>query len=123
MLCCAGSRRDQQQAFFIGGSPELQDVSYVAVPKDHKGTVLNKYGYKTQSSGNVKVGLPAGSACCFVLERPERLMSDPAAPGSSELAGTLISCCLHTQASHICLIYAGACAHGAASRGSRRSIT
>jgi hypothetical protein len=52
----AGSRRDQQQAYFIGGSEELQDMTYMAVPGGHKGSVLNKYGYKTQTSGNVKVG-------------------------------------------------------------------
>lgn len=51
----AGSRRDQQQAYFIGGSEELQDMTYMAVPSGHKGSVLNKYGYKTQTSGNVKV--------------------------------------------------------------------
>jgi hypothetical protein len=55
--CATGRRRDQQQAFFIGGSEELQDLTYMAVPRDHKGPVLNKYGYKTQASGNVKVGM------------------------------------------------------------------
>jgi hypothetical protein len=61
-LYAAGSRRDQQQAFFIGGSEELQDLTYMAVPRDHKGPVLNKYGYKTQASGNVKVGMAAWPA-------------------------------------------------------------
>lgn len=56
MCVPAGSRRDQQQAYFIGGSEELQDLTYVAVPQGHTGKVLNKYGYKTQTSGNVKVG-------------------------------------------------------------------
>uniref|UniRef100_A0A383VLW8 Ig-like domain-containing protein n=1 Tax=Tetradesmus obliquus TaxID=3088 RepID=A0A383VLW8_TETOB len=50
-----GTRRDQQQAFFTGGSEELADMSYAAVPKGHKGRVLNKYGYKTQTAGTVKV--------------------------------------------------------------------
>ncbi|WIA30296.1 hypothetical protein OEZ86_000384 [Tetradesmus obliquus] len=50
-----GTRRDQQQAFFIGGSEELADMSYAAVPKGHKGRVLNKCGYKTQTAGTVKV--------------------------------------------------------------------
>lgn len=63
----AGSRRDQQQAFFIGGSEELQDMSYVAVPRGHKGPVLNKYGYKTQVSGNVKVRAAAASAGCYLF--------------------------------------------------------
>lgn len=51
----AGTRRDQQQAFFTGGSEELADMSYAAVPKGHKGRVLNKYGYKTRTAGTVKV--------------------------------------------------------------------
>ncbi|WIA10234.1 hypothetical protein OEZ85_010434 [Tetradesmus obliquus] len=50
-----GTRRDQQQAFFTGGSEELADMSYAAVPKGHKGRVLNKYGYKTRTAGTVKV--------------------------------------------------------------------
>eukprot|EP00775_Hariotina_reticulata_P010980 gene10980-11135_t len=50
-----GTRRDQQAAFFIGGSEELADLSYVALPQGHKGRVLNKYGYKTETSGSVKV--------------------------------------------------------------------
>jgi hypothetical protein len=64
--CCAGfagTRRDQQQAFFIGGSEELADMSYAAVPKGHKGRVLNKYGYKTQTAGTVKVGDGYYCAC------------------------------------------------------------
>jgi hypothetical protein len=30
-------------------------MSYAAVPKGHKGRALNKYGYKTQTAGTVKV--------------------------------------------------------------------
>lgn len=65
-MATAGSRRDQQQAFFIGGSQELQDMSYVAVPKGHQGRVLNKYGYKTQTSGNMKVSKLHGAADLLV---------------------------------------------------------
>jgi Meckel syndrome type 1 protein len=56
-VCPAGTRRDQQQSFFIGGSEELADMSYAAVPKGHKGRALNKYGYKTETAGTVKVGI------------------------------------------------------------------
>ncbi|KAF8069461.1 MKS1 [Scenedesmus sp. PABB004] len=63
-----GTRRDQQAAFFIGGSEELADMAYVGVPPGHAGGPLNKYGFKTQTSGSVRVhsvlqtGAPGGEA-------------------------------------------------------------
>ena len=54
---CSGTRRDQQRAFFIGGSPELEDMVEVIQPKGFSGKALNKYGFKTEASGLVKVGL------------------------------------------------------------------
>jgi hypothetical protein len=50
-----GTRRDQQRAFFVGGSEELQELASCAAPKDHQSRVLNKYGFKTQTGGNLKV--------------------------------------------------------------------
>jgi len=35
----------------------------VALPQGHKGRVLNKYGYKTETSGNVKVSVCAQTRC------------------------------------------------------------
>lgn len=85
MCVPAGSRRDQQQAYFIGGSEELQDLTYVAVPQGHTGKVLNKYGYKTQTSGNVKVGaretgLSSLDRACMPSDQPPQFM-----------------CCLHVS--------------------------
>lgn len=71
----AGSRRDQQQAYFIGGSEELQDVTYMAQPQGHKGSVLNKYGYKTVTSGNVKVGVCCGGGLVVATERLARWLA------------------------------------------------
>lgn len=50
-----GTRRDQQRAFFIGGSEELSQMAAAGAPPGHNGRLLNKYGYKTQTSGNIKV--------------------------------------------------------------------
>lgn len=63
LVAATGSVRDQQAAFFIGGSCELADPSYVAVPRGHKGRVLNKYGYVTTTSGTVKVRWRRAFAC------------------------------------------------------------
>lgn len=43
--------------FFIGGSPELADISYVAVPSDHEGPVLSRMGFRTTTTGNLKIRL------------------------------------------------------------------
>ncbi|CAB3977816.1 Meckel syndrome type 1 [Paramuricea clavata] len=48
----------KMRRFFIGGSPELEDVTYVKQPagsEDHK--VLSKFGFKTATSGSVRVKL------------------------------------------------------------------
>ncbi|XP_078490287.1 tectonic-like complex member MKS1 isoform X2 [Ciona intestinalis] len=41
--------------FFIGGNPELEDISYVAVPSTFEGNRLNKYGVRTESAGSVTI--------------------------------------------------------------------
>ncbi|GMH40514.1 hypothetical protein BSKO_08418 [Bryopsis sp. KO-2023] len=51
----AGSYRDKFQEYFIGGSLELEDPSYVSVPRGFSGKNLNKYGFETESSGKLKV--------------------------------------------------------------------
>ncbi|XP_005107275.1 Meckel syndrome type 1 protein [Aplysia californica] len=39
--------------FFTGGSPEVEDPSYAAVPSTFDGTYLSKFGFSTQSTGTV----------------------------------------------------------------------
>ncbi|XP_077360200.1 tectonic-like complex member MKS1 isoform X2 [Festucalex cinctus] len=39
--------------FFIGGSPELEDLSYVRIPGHFKGERLSRFGFCTQTSGSV----------------------------------------------------------------------
>ncbi|XP_055056892.2 tectonic-like complex member MKS1 [Misgurnus anguillicaudatus] len=39
--------------FFIGGGPELEDVSYVRIPGTFKGERLSRCGFRTQTTGSV----------------------------------------------------------------------
>ncbi|XP_018591717.1 tectonic-like complex member MKS1 isoform X2 [Scleropages formosus] len=39
--------------FFIGGSPELEDMSYVRVPSTFKGDRLSRFGFRTVTTGSV----------------------------------------------------------------------
>ncbi|XP_010891860.2 Meckel syndrome type 1 protein [Esox lucius] len=43
--------------FFIGGSPELEDYSYVRVPGTFKGDRLSRFGFRTLTSGTVTFNL------------------------------------------------------------------
>lgn len=51
------SSYDDMRRFFIGGSPELEDPSYVSVPPTHDGKVLSRFGLKTETTGSVTVKL------------------------------------------------------------------
>jgi hypothetical protein len=42
-------------------------MSYAAAPKGHKGRALNKYGYKTETAGTVKVGIK-GKCWCYLSD-------------------------------------------------------
>ena len=42
--------------FFIGGTPELEDIRYVGNP-DSQGAVISKLGFQTRASGRVEVRL------------------------------------------------------------------
>ncbi|XP_050785161.1 tectonic-like complex member MKS1 isoform X3 [Gopherus flavomarginatus] len=39
--------------FFIGGSPELEDMTYVRVPGIFKGKCLSRFGFRTETTGSV----------------------------------------------------------------------
>ncbi|KAL4223339.1 Pleiotropic negative transcriptional regulator [Mactra antiquata] len=47
----------QLRRFFIGGSPELEDPTYTGTPSTFQGTHLSKYGFRTETTGNVNVNL------------------------------------------------------------------
>ncbi|BFZ19006.1 hypothetical protein BsWGS_22045 [Bradybaena similaris] len=44
---------DNLRRFFIGGTPEIEDPTYSAVPSTFDGTYLSKFGFRTQSTGTV----------------------------------------------------------------------
>ncbi|GFR46371.1 hypothetical protein Agub_g7952, partial [Astrephomene gubernaculifera] len=52
-----GTIREGLAQFFIGGSPELADLAYLTTPAGFNGRILNKYGFKTESGGAIKVRL------------------------------------------------------------------
>ncbi|KAG8450667.1 hypothetical protein GDO86_003082 [Hymenochirus boettgeri] len=39
--------------FFIGGSPELEDLTYIRVPGTFQGQRLSRFGFRTKSSGSL----------------------------------------------------------------------
>ncbi|KFP84784.1 Meckel syndrome type 1 protein, partial [Apaloderma vittatum] len=39
--------------FFIGGSPELEDITYVRIPSTFKGKRLSRFGFRTETTGSV----------------------------------------------------------------------
>ncbi|XP_071994173.1 tectonic-like complex member MKS1 isoform X1 [Engystomops pustulosus] len=39
--------------FFIGGSPELEDVTYVRIPGTFQGERLSRFGFRTETTGRV----------------------------------------------------------------------
>jgi Meckel syndrome type 1 protein len=41
--------------FFIGGSPELEDISFVTIPSDLEGTILSRYGFRTVTTGSIQI--------------------------------------------------------------------
>ncbi|XP_033731555.1 Meckel syndrome type 1 protein-like isoform X1 [Pecten maximus] len=43
--------------FFIGGSPELEDITYTAIPSTFQGSHLSKYGFRTESTGTISTKL------------------------------------------------------------------
>ncbi|XP_033490918.1 tectonic-like complex member MKS1 isoform X2 [Epinephelus lanceolatus] len=43
--------------FFIGGSPELEDLSYVRIPGTFKGERLSRFGFCTETTGSVTFNL------------------------------------------------------------------
>ncbi|KAK2828677.1 hypothetical protein Q5P01_019711 [Channa striata] len=43
--------------FFIGGSPELEEISYVRVPGTFKGERLSRFGFCTETTGSVTFNL------------------------------------------------------------------
>lgn len=45
----------EMRRFFIGGSPELEDIDFVGIPSNFQDSLLSKYGFHTITSGDVTV--------------------------------------------------------------------
>lgn len=60
-LICWRPRGDsiiyELRRFFIGGSPELEDISYISTPPDHNDTILSRMGFRTTTTGTLNVRL------------------------------------------------------------------
>lgn len=50
-----GSIIDTLRRFFIGGSYELEDITYCGIPMNHEGKVLDKSNLKVVPSGDIKI--------------------------------------------------------------------
>ena len=46
---------DKMRRYFIGGTPELDDLTYAGTPGDVDGPILSRYGFRTMSSGSVRL--------------------------------------------------------------------
>ncbi|XP_077596634.1 tectonic-like complex member MKS1 [Stigmatopora nigra] len=52
-----GETVSKLRRFFTGGSPELEDLSYVRIPGTFKGERLSRFGFHTETSGSVTFNL------------------------------------------------------------------
>lgn len=50
-----GSIIDTLRRFFVGGSYELEDITYCGIPMNHEGKILDKSNLKVVPSGNIKI--------------------------------------------------------------------
>ena len=48
---------EEMRRFFIGGSSELEDLTYVSTPSAFDGKQLSKFGFRTLATGDVSVKL------------------------------------------------------------------
>jgi Meckel syndrome type 1 protein len=47
------SLRNEMKSFFVGGSSELDDITYAGVPNDFNEKFINKFGLDTETSGTI----------------------------------------------------------------------
>ncbi|CAF0733853.1 unnamed protein product [Brachionus calyciflorus] len=58
--------------FFIGGSPELEDITYTAIPSDHEGSILSKFGFRTFTTGTLNIRLNTVFQSQIFLKRSKK---------------------------------------------------
>jgi len=52
-----GNIIDTLRRFFVGGSYELEDITYCGIPMTHEGKVLDKLNLRVVPSGEIKVNM------------------------------------------------------------------
>lgn len=52
-----GNIVDALRRFFIGGSYELEDITYCAIPMAHEGKILDKSNLRVVPSGDIKINI------------------------------------------------------------------
>jgi len=52
-----GNIIDTLRRFFIGGSYELEDITYCGIPMTHEGRVLDKLNLRVVPSGEIKINM------------------------------------------------------------------
>ena len=80
-----GSLLDRMKTHYVGGAPEIGDVTYVGVPRDEKGSkVHSRLGFVADASGDVKVR-------AHVMTQRPRQASSAAKKGFGKLRGLFAS--------------------------------
>ncbi len=51
----AGSLREKEKDFYIGGATNLESTMYTCIPDTHSGPFLNRYGFNSVTTGTVRV--------------------------------------------------------------------
>jgi Meckel syndrome type 1 protein len=46
---------EELRRFFVGGGPQLEDITYSGIPADVKGFNVAKYGMRTKTAGSVQL--------------------------------------------------------------------
>ncbi|CAM9646094.1 unnamed protein product, partial [Choristocarpus tenellus] len=73
------SLRAKLQDYFVGGGHRLHDPCYTSKPSDFKGNFLSRFGFRTESSGTVRIRL-------YIVEQVRS-----SSPSNNRLASTLAS--------------------------------
>lgn len=64
---------DKMKRFFIGGPPEIDDITYVACPRELHGNQLSRFGFRTETSGSIFLKLNLAHQSRHLVRNPEEL--------------------------------------------------
>ncbi|XP_065191175.1 tectonic-like complex member MKS1 isoform X2 [Sycon ciliatum] len=67
------SSKALMQEFFVGGTPQLQDLTYTSVLKSSKENGrLSRYGFKTETTGRLNLRMSCVHQSCLIRERQKQ---------------------------------------------------